>query len=98
VLAMKTPKPAASDGDLPQFELNKRLTIAKTKLAQDQAQGVRTREKANRLQLAKARDDVIEKKLVQNQAAYLFVAMCRKCLALARPTIASSWPVKTHAR
>jgi len=64
------PVPVEPNGDEPQHVWNKRLTIAKTRLAEDQARGVRTREKANRLQFAKARDDVIEKGLVTRQAAY----------------------------
>src|SRR5271166_3197858 len=68
------------NGDLPQHILNKRFIEAKTRLADDQARGVRTREKTNRLLLAKARDDLVEKELVVKQAAFLFVAMRQKML------------------
>src|SRR5208282_6061967 len=68
------------NGELPQHVLNKRFIEAKTRLADDQARGVRTREKANRLMLAQARGEVIEKDLVVKQAAFLFVAMRQKML------------------
>jgi len=74
-------KPTPDNGDdLPLHVVNKRHIEAKTRLADDQARGVRTREKANRLMLAQARGEVIEKDLVVKQAAFLFVAMRQKML------------------
>jgi hypothetical protein len=43
---------------------------------------VATRRKADELLLAKARDDVIEKRLVEKQAAYLLVALRQKILTI----------------
>lgn len=43
---------------------------------------VATRRKADELLLAKARDDVIEKRLVEKQAAYLLVSLRQKILSL----------------
>ena len=56
------------------FQLDKDALVARTRL-------VNTREKTARLQLAKAREDLIDKDLVQKQAAFLFVAMRQKMLA-----------------
>ena len=79
---MKPPnKSNPSDGHVPHHVLNNEFIIAKTKLAEDQARGVRTREKANRLMLAKVRDEVIDKDLVIKQATFLFVAMRQKMLS-----------------
>ena len=55
----KINRPAGSDdnGDVPQFELNKRLTIARTNETQAREQAQRTREKMRRLHLAKERGE-----------------------------------------
>src|SRR5260370_33316994 len=74
------PTPDNGD-DVPQHVLNKRFIEAKTRLADDQARGVRTREKANRLMLAKAREEVIDKDLVVKAATFLFVALRQKMLS-----------------
>jgi hypothetical protein len=60
--------------------LNKRLTEARTDETRARKHTQRTREKMHRLQLAKARGDLIEKKLVTDQAAYLFTAVRQKML------------------
>jgi hypothetical protein len=78
---MKSKKPDGN-GDVPQFELNKRLTIARTNETRAREQTQRTREKMHRLHLAKERDDLVEKKLVTNQAAFLFTATRQKMLAV----------------
>jgi hypothetical protein len=66
------PKKLDGNGDVRQFELNKRLTHAKTQVANEQAHMIRTREKTARMQLANARGDLIDKELVTKQAAFLF--------------------------
>ena len=78
---MKSKKPDGN-GDVPQFELNKRLTIARTNETRAREQTQRTREKMHRLHLAKERDDLVEKKVVTNRAAFLFTAMRQKMLAV----------------
>jgi hypothetical protein len=75
------PKPVPGNGDIPQHVLNKRLTEARTDETRAREHTQRTREKMHRLHLAKARGEVVEKELVQKQAAFLFVAMRQKMLA-----------------
>ena len=72
-------KPALKDlkaahPELPQHELNKLYTRSKIRY-------VDTREKRSRVELAKERGQLVEKKLVINQAAFLFGAMRAKMLA-----------------
>src|SRR5260370_39812835 len=74
------PTPDNGD-DVPKNVLNKRFIEAKTRLADDQARGVRTREKANRLMLAKAREEEIDKELVVKAATFLFVALRQKMIS-----------------
>jgi phage terminase Nu1 subunit (DNA packaging protein) len=69
--------PVPEDGDLPQFELNKRLTAAKIKETQSREHAQRTREKTLRMQLAVARGE-----LVTHQAAFIFTAIRQKLLAV----------------
>jgi phage terminase Nu1 subunit (DNA packaging protein) len=76
------PKKPDGNGDVPQHVLNKELTRARTDETRARERANITREKKMRLQLAQARGDVVEKDLVTKQAAFLFVAMRQKMLAV----------------
>jgi hypothetical protein len=62
---------AEEHSDVPKHVLDKLYVESKTRY-------VDTREKRSRLQLAKERDDLIEKRLVIHQLTFLFVAMRQK--------------------
>jgi hypothetical protein len=74
------PKPIPANGDEPQHVLNKRLTVARTAETQAREHAQITREKKLRMELAERRGELIPKKLAQDQAAFLFVAMRQKML------------------
>ena len=79
---MKAKIPASkTDGNIPQHVLNKELTRARTAETQSRERANITRDKKMRMELAERRDQLILKKLVIDQAAYLFVAMRQKMLA-----------------
>jgi hypothetical protein len=62
--------------------LNKRLTVARTDETRAQEHAQITREKKLRMEIAAARGELIPKKLVHDQATYLFVALRQKILAI----------------